>query len=371
MGIFKKLFHSAFSKAVGVKVFTSNPYLGLIIEQDESDVIADELFQVGMAYLHGDYDLPQDNTKASQYIRKAAEQGHSVAQLFAAMSYMKYENDSNQDVLYWLQKAAEQGEKQAMYNVGISCHRGDFNGVIDLPKSNKLIRLSAEKDYGSACERLAKIYWNGDGVEKNLEIAKFWALRAYGLGEQCGEFLNSLITTDDVIENRYNHIKIFNDAANAGDRHALFLSGVEIHDSDIDKAAEIWKAAGDKGDANAIFSLGIYYRKEKENHSEANRLFEVAANMGSEEAQNALAESYYYGLGVERDVAKAWEWNQKALNLAYTPARFLLAIMCLENSLNEIVPDRVLRGPHYLEMAIGDNYAPAIELSKQLSQQET
>ena len=78
-----------------------------------------------MAYLDGDYDLPQDITKASQYIRKAAEQGHSVAQLFAAMSYMKYENDTNQDVLYWLKKAAEQGEKQAMYNVGISYHRGD------------------------------------------------------------------------------------------------------------------------------------------------------------------------------------------------------------------------------------------------------
>lgn len=70
MGIFKKLFHSAFSKAVGVKVFTSNPYLGLIIEQDESDVIADELFQVGMVYLHGDYDLPQDNTKASRIYEK-------------------------------------------------------------------------------------------------------------------------------------------------------------------------------------------------------------------------------------------------------------------------------------------------------------
>ena len=84
---------------MGKKAFTNNPYLGLIIDADEADVIADEQFRVGMAYHQGAYMLPQDNKKALTYFLKAAERGHAVAQLFMAMGCMKYHDDNNDAVM--------------------------------------------------------------------------------------------------------------------------------------------------------------------------------------------------------------------------------------------------------------------------------
>ncbi len=74
-----------------------------------------------------------------------------------------------------------------------------------------------------------------------------------------------------------------------------------------------------------------------------------------------LAESFYYGYGVEKDVAKAFYWNEKALNFGDSWARYLLAVMCLEGSLEEIFPDKVTRGMCYMEMAAKGNFPQAVE----------
>ena len=51
MGFFYKyIIQPLIAKSIGKKAFTNNPYLGLVIDAPESDVIADELFRVGMAY---------------------------------------------------------------------------------------------------------------------------------------------------------------------------------------------------------------------------------------------------------------------------------------------------------------------------------
>ncbi|MBQ5393885.1 MAG: sel1 repeat family protein, partial [Alistipes sp.] len=132
MGIFYKyIIQPLLAKSLGKKAFTNNPYLGMVIEASDCDVIADELFRVGLAYYEGAYMLPKDVNKALLYFRKAAERGHAVAQTFMVMGSMNYNDDHNEEVMYWLQKAAEQGERKALYNLGISYHRGDLNGMVD------------------------------------------------------------------------------------------------------------------------------------------------------------------------------------------------------------------------------------------------
>ena len=65
MGFFYKyIIQPLIAKSIGKKAFTNNPYLGLVIDAPESDVIADELFRVGMAYYEGAYMLPKDMDKA-------------------------------------------------------------------------------------------------------------------------------------------------------------------------------------------------------------------------------------------------------------------------------------------------------------------
>lgn len=162
MGFFYKyIIHPILSSSIPRKVFTNNPCLGMILDADESDLIADELFRIGLAYREGAYMLPKDMKKAKVYFLKAADRGHAVAQLFMSMMEMNYPDDHNERVVHWLQKAAEQGERQATYNLGISYHRGDINGKVDVQKSNELFRQSAEADYNAAFSRMALIYYNG------------------------------------------------------------------------------------------------------------------------------------------------------------------------------------------------------------------
>ena len=74
MGFFyKHIIQPLIAKGIGKKAFTNNPYLGLVIDAPESDVIADEQFRVGMAYYEGAYMLPKDMDKALSYFKKAAE----------------------------------------------------------------------------------------------------------------------------------------------------------------------------------------------------------------------------------------------------------------------------------------------------------
>ena len=77
---YKHIIQPLLSKSLGKKSLTSNPYLGVCIEADEGDVIADAQFRIGMAYQNGAYLLPQDNEKALEYYHKESERGHAVAQ---------------------------------------------------------------------------------------------------------------------------------------------------------------------------------------------------------------------------------------------------------------------------------------------------
>ena len=363
MGIFNKLANRLIAATLGKKAFTSNPFLGFVIEADESEVIADELFSVGMAYQQGAYMLPADTKKAIQYFRKAAERGHAVAQLFMVMATMRYHDDHSDEVMDWLHKAADQGEKQAMYNLGISYHRGDVNGMVDITKSFDLFSRAAEKGYGGACGRLATIYWNGgDGVPANPKIAKFWALEAFLLGNDNDKGLFPAIASEeDIVDNKANVDKILREACEEGVPHAIYRVGDTFVSTDIKKAAEYWTKAAEKGSLYAKCNLAIYASKELKDYTTANKLFEEAAKFGIEKAQVSLAESYYFGMGVEKDIAKAWYWTEKALNLGSPEARYLLAMMCIQNALTEILPDNVMRGASYMEQAARDNYPPALE----------
>lgn len=371
MGFFGKLMNKALGALIGRKSFCSNPYLGLIIDANDDDVIADELVHVAMAYLQGNDMLPQDSKIAMQYFRKAAERGHPIAQLFMVMGMMRYPDDGNGEVLYWLEKAAEQGERQAMFNYAISLHRGDIGSQPDVQRSLEYFRRSAEKGYGAACARLALIYWNGeDGVEANKKIAKFWALETTAEGdEQDKSILSYVMTEDDVINNQLNVDKIITEASEEGEAHALYRKAYQYMNVDKEKVLEYWTKAAERGSLHAKCDLAVYTTNELKEYDKAIKLFEEAANAGIENAQTGLATIYAKGYGVEADMGKAWYWLEKAVNQALPMARFLLAQMTMNNELAEVLPDKVNRGTHYMELAAKDNYPAAIEFYKNNTEQ--
>lgn len=368
MGIFYKyIIQPLLAKSLGKKAFTNNPYLGMVIEASDCDVIADEQFRVGLAYYEGAYMLPKDMSKALSYFRKAAERGHAVAQLFMVMGSMKHNDDHNEEVMNWLQKAAEQGERQALYNLGISYHRGDIGGLVDIPKSNELFRKSAEAGYREAYLRMALIYYNGEGVEKNLKIAKYWAwLDFVSLPESSRNksILDLIIEPEDRDENNYINLKkIIEDAAEAGERDALNNWATHLNNNgDNEKALVLWQRAANLKHPNAMCNLArLYCTDQLKDYKRAKTLFEQAAKTGNEYAFYGLAMMYYKGVGVEKDVAKAWEYLEKAINKGNNESRFLFATMCLNNELQNILPDKVMRGMSYMEVAAMDHFQPALD----------
>ena len=346
MGFFYKHFvHPLMSRVVDRKAMTNNPYLGLVLDADESDVIADELFRVSMAYQQGQYMLPQDDKKAKEYCQKAAERGHVIAQLFMAQWLMRFSDDNNKDVMDWLIKAADQGERQSLYNLGISYHRGDIDGKVNIKKSLPLFRRSAEKLYGPSC----------------ATIAIFWAWEAHLNGDkEDGGLFSHLMQNGDVVNDQLNWKKVYGEAAENGERFAYHVMGIAYSgEQDLEKAKECWSKASELGCIQSMYNLGILLQREGKNE-DAIKLYMTPAEQGDEMAQYALASMLYYGNGVDKDVKKAWYWNEKALNFGFTPARYLLAVMCMQNSMNDILPDKVMRGASYMEQAAMNGYEPAI-----------
>ncbi len=377
MGFFyKHLIHPFLSKGVGKKSFSNNPYIGMIIDADENDVIADELFRLSLAYHEGAYMLPQDNKKAMYYCLKAAERGHAVAQLNAAQWLMRYHDDHSDDVLYWLQKAAEQGEPQSMYNLGISYHRGDIDGTTNIEASNNLFRGSAERGYSTAYSRMALIYFNGEGVDKNLAIAKYWAwLDFANMSEEEKDqaFLYHLLEDDDIIDgNKLNFRKIIEDAAKSGERDAINNWASGLHNSDEkENAFELFKKSADLGLPTGQCNLARqYWTEARKEYDKAFELFKKAAEQNYEGGFYGMAVMNYQGLGREKDVQTAWECLEKSLNMANDEARFLFAVMHFNNDLQEILPDKVLRGASYLELAALNGFQPAIDYMNNLSSKE-
>ena len=358
MGFFyKHLIHTLISKYHGKKAYTNNPYLGFIIEASDSDVIADEQFCVGLAYYSGAYMLPKDMDKALSYFKKAAERGHAVAQMYMSMGCMKFHDDHSEEVMYWLQKAAEQGERRALYNLGISYHRGDIGGVPNISKSNELFRQSAEFGYTPAFSRMAYIYLYGKGVEKNLAIAKYWAWLDYiNRPEKAYEepILYLLIKPDDINEdNTIKYKKIIENAAVAGERGAMNQWAFDLNDTgEKEKAIELWKRAARLKHPVSMCNLARYYSSDEvKDYERARALFEEVSKSGDECGFYGLARIYYQGLGVERDVEKAWAYLEKAINKGDTEARELYFEMCHNNDLQTILPGKIPRGMDFWDPA--------------------
>ena len=81
---------------------------------------ADAKHYLGLLYLKGEV-LPKDDKRALYWIQKAAEQGESKAQFNLAMMHANGKGTPRNDkqALYWYTKAAKQGYGSAQTNLGI------------------------------------------------------------------------------------------------------------------------------------------------------------------------------------------------------------------------------------------------------------
>lgn len=164
---------------------------------------AEALYALGILYFEG-IGVPENKTKAFDYIQKAAKQNQPKAQYQLILCYENgygVEKDEKQAVKYctllarqgyamaleWLHKKAEEDENaHAQYWLGWLYADGKVVAK-DLNKAFGLYERAAKKNNVYAQRFVAQCYQHGHGVEKNLELAAQWYQTASANGDKVAQ----------------------------------------------------------------------------------------------------------------------------------------------------------------------------------------
>ncbi|SUA35716.1 TPR repeat protein [Neisseria zoodegmatis] len=155
---------------------------------------------------------------------------------------------SKKEAFYWFQKAANQGLPQAQHD-------------------------------------LAVMYLEGDGIEKDNNLAKKWAEKA---------IYNGMVGANGII------------------------GVIESENKNFEKAFKLYQIAADTGFAPAQYNLGIAYHNGegvRPDFKEAVKWYELAANQGWRPAIAVLVDIYSRGSPeIPKDEAKVQYWQSKLDN---------------------------------------------------------
>jgi hypothetical protein len=113
---------------------------------------------------------------------------------------------------YWYQKAAENGDEKAMFNLALYYENGKGTKK-NLKKAFCWYQKAAENGNEKAIFNLAICYKNGKGTEKNLEKAFYWQkvaesneLSFKNIIELCNQCKQLYTGVNNVILNNFNRI---------------------------------------------------------------------------------------------------------------------------------------------------------------------
>jgi TPR repeat protein len=166
------------------------------------------MYNLGVMYRDG-LGVPRDRERAKGQFLAAAQKGHALAQYGIARLY--YDDGDFTQALLWYQKAANQGDLDALYNLGHMYHEG--KGVSkDYARANQLFlevadRGRFEKD-GSrsykAMDMLGNSYRLGETGRSDYVEAYKWYLLAAARGhpDALGQMreLERYLTDSQIIE---------------------------------------------------------------------------------------------------------------------------------------------------------------------------
>lgn len=149
-------------------------------------------FEISFVYALGK-GLPQSDTEAFMWLRRAAENGNVLAQGYLGFIYLDSDGGAqhNAEAVKWLTLAAGQDFAEAQHNLGVIY----FNGI-GVPKNDseaaKWYRLAAEQGYAESQYNLGLLYANGEGVPRDFVRASAWLGMATANGVDQNKDLNSL-----------------------------------------------------------------------------------------------------------------------------------------------------------------------------------
>lgn len=220
---------------------------------------------VGNLYRRG-RGVSRDYLKAAKWYKKASKRLDPEAQYLLAQMYQRGlgVNRDRVQALKWYKLSAKNAFLPAQYELGNILFRMGSRNLQESKRWQGIDWLSkaAEGNYLDAQLRLAKIYEEGNKVNKNFRKAAHWYAKAAAQGNAASQ---------TKIAHYYRQGR-----------------GVKRN---IDKAIEWYTLAGQQGDSEALFNLGeIYYIGDsvEVNLQTASKWYELAKEQGNRKAITRL-----------------------------------------------------------------------------------
>jgi len=306
------------------EINTANPGMQSLISRAQAGDVAAQ-FQLGRDYEDGK-GVAQDDAKAVEWFRKAAEGGNPQGQNSLGAMYAdgRGVEQNKQEAVRWYRMAAKNGLLEGFYNLGISYFNAE--GVNEnLHLAYVYMAIAAAKGNAEALQALQHI---SESLQDQLDEAKLELAGRYEEGE-------------DVSQDYSAAAKIYQDVAQTGSKSGFshstaeyklcqfYASGKGVH-QDYAAAKSHCEIAANEGDASAAMDLGQMVEAGivgNINLKEAESWFRKAANDGEAAAylelgklklkdgsHQAMEEAYFWlHLANEAQLSEAEELLQKTI----------------------------------------------------------
>lgn len=303
-------------------------------------------FELGEKYRKGD-DVEQNGVLSVQFYKFAAELGYTKAQYKLGVCYLLgYGVDIDYNLaLCWFNKAASQGDLEALYNIG-NIYKSTNNNKADsiysdvvrrarcilniqgdnseamsilglclligngLPKDENqafiYLKKAAEKGNSNAQVYLGYCYHFGKGVAIDNVEAIRWCVQSSNQGNPTGKTILGLcyLTADGVAEDKILGLSLLKNAAKQGHSEGQEILGCcYFHGNgivqDYNMAFYMFDKSAERGNTKGMYKLAFCYEKgygTKVDMYKARYWYECAARKGNNKALKAIERFTTYNL---------------------------------------------------------------------------
>lgn len=225
-------------------------------------------------------------------IEKLANQGNLDAQIYLGNAYeleKKWIKNSSEKAFYYFKLAADQGDVDACFKVGIYFFEG-CSVQQSYTKAIEYFKIAAEQGFSEiqseAHYNLGLCYERGWGISQSYEQAIYY----YSLSAKQG----NLSAQEKIKESQEDLVKIFNE------QRSIFIQNQE---------------AADHGSLQAQKTIAISYENGVavlSDQEKAFYYFKLAADQGDRESIEEIAERYFFGEGTKVSLIESLHYLLKA-----------------------------------------------------------
>lgn len=348
-------------------------------------------YQIGLSFVHGQLKQPQNRDLGVDYLKQAAELNYMPAQYALAnlyldgnavlvdrqqaMDYLMHAANAgwidaqlklaqaliefslpqyDKAAFHWLQKAGKHQHIEALYQLA-NCYHDGIGSEVNYPQALKLYKEIAAREYYPAHFKIGQMYFEGKGVEKDMDTAKKWLTSAALHKDQDAQHLLKLhfdetdeSLRDKNLEGELNEW-LDNSALNAPllyQQGLNYLYAKQGYSQNIQAGMSCLHEAAEKDYVPAQRELAIIYDQglfgyQSALHNASDWYLRAAKN-GDNYAQYRVANMYYHGNGVEKNLAQAYAYASMAAEQGSDEAMMLTAELAKVLDENDVAVAKML-----------------------------